>query len=446
MISARVANKLKSKLVQGVAGAFGLRLVYTGLTFLTVLLLARVLGRDGYGAYTSAVTWAYLLSVPATMGFDNFVVREISVYQDQSLWGLMRGLLRWANKAVLAVSGLLALVAVLVVWGLMLAGSLQSEKFMGLSLALMLMPALSLRNIRRGAMRGLDQITKGLLPELLIDPLILVTLTVCAYAILRENLNPLWVIGFYGLGTSITLVILSRFLHQSLPANAKTAQPEYKGMTWIKQALPFVLIESIPIINGQTDILMLGAFKGDGAVGLYSPVNRGAQLITFILMAVGSALAPKIASAYADSRLMDLQRTITKSVRIVASVAFLFAMSLIVCGRWYLSLYGPEYVEGERALHILCISGFVSTSTGLAFMLLNMTGYERFTGKVGWLTTVLNIVLNAIFIPLWGVIGAAIATSSSTMIGGFITLWAVRRWLGIDATLMGLPAKNPVKR
>ncbi len=440
MTPARMASNLKSKLVKGAAGAFGLRLIYTGLTFVTSIVLARLLGPAGFGSYTYAVVWAYLLSVPATLGFDNFIVREIAVYQSQSAWGLMRGILSWANRAVLLSSVILALVSVLVAW--LLAGRAYSEPFIGFCIAISLMPALSLRNVRRGAMRGLHHITKGLIPELLIDPLILIVLTVCAYGVLKQELNALWVIAFYGVGTAITLVIISRFLNQSLPDLAKTAQPVYQGKAWLSGALPFMLIESIPIINSQTDLLMLGAFKGVDAVGLYVPVNRGAQLITFILMAVGSALAPMIASAYADNRLLDLQQTITKSVRIVTGIAFLFAACLIVGGQWYLRLFGPEFVEGQTALHILCVGSFVSTSIGLAFVILNMTGHERFTATLGWATTVLNIVLNAIFIPLWGVNGAAIATSISILLGGFISLFAVKQKLGIDATLMGFPAKD----
>ncbi len=440
MTGASIASNFKSKLVKGAAGAFGLRLVYTGLTFLTSILLARLLGPSGFGTYTYAVVWAYLLSVPATLGFDNFIVREIAVYQSQSLWGLMRGIVSWANRAVLLSSVVLALVSVLVAW--FLDGQVYSEPFIGFCIAISLMPALSLRNVRRGAMRGLHHITKGLIPELLIDPLILIVLTLCAYGLLKQELNALWVIAFYGVGTGITLVIISRFLSQSLPELAKTAQPVYKGKAWLSGALPFMLIESIPIINSQTDLLMLGAFRGVDAVGLYVPVNRGAQLITFILMAVGSALAPMIASAYADNRLLDLQQTITKSVRIVTGIAFLFAASLIVGGRWYLTLFGPQFVAGLTALHILCVGSFISTSIGLAFVILNMTGHERFTATLGWATTLLNIVLNAIFIPLWGVNGAAIATSISILIGGFVSLLAVKQKLGIDATLMGFPAKD----
>lgn len=442
MANARIASSLKSKLVKGAAGAFGLRLVYTGLTFLTSILLARVLGTSGFGTYTYAVVWAYLLSVPATMGFDNFIVREIAVYETQSFWGLMRGILKWANKAVLIASVLLGVVSIAVAYAIYVIKDVPVETFIGFCIAISLMPALSLRNIRRGAMRGLHQITRGLLPELLIDPLILITLTIGAYWIFRSELSALWIIAFYGVGTSVTLVIVSRFLNQALPQSAKSAQPEYKGKAWLSGALPFLLIESMPIINSQTDVLMLGAFKGVDAVGLYVPVNRGAQLITFILMAVSSTLAPTIASAYADNRLLELQRTITKSVRVVTGVAFLFAVTLIVCGPIYLNLFGEGFTEGLRALYILCVGTFISTSIGLSFSILNMTGHERYTANVGWVVTVLNVVLNAICIPFWGVEGAALATTTSAMLGGFMSLVAVRKRLGIDATLMGLPAKD----
>ena len=60
------------------------------------------------------------------------------------------------------------------------------------------MPAIALRNVRRGAMRGLNHIAKGLVPELLIDPLLLIVLTFTAYLVMKQTLNALWVIAFYG--------------------------------------------------------------------------------------------------------------------------------------------------------------------------------------------------------------------------------------------------------
>lgn len=444
MLIADTVRRLKrkilgSKIVKGIVGAFGLRLAYTGLTFILNIVLARALGTAGFGIYSYATVWAFLLSVPATLGFDNLVVREIAVYQSQSSWPLMRGLLRWADRSVLAVAIPLVAVSILIAW--FWDGGTYSEPFIGFCLAIVLMPAISLRNVRRGAMRGLQRIAKGLLPELLIDPMVLLVLTGIAFLLWPQQLSALWVIAFYGVGTCLTLLLSHQFLQQALPAPVKQVVPEFKGKAWLTGALPFILIESLPVINAKTDVLMLGTFRGVEAVGLYVPVNRGAQLITFILVAVGGTLAPTIASAYADSRMIDLQRKVTQGVRLITGVAFLFAVTLIIFGSRYLSLFGPDFIPGRRALYMLCIGTFMSTAMGLPSVVLNMTGHERFTAMLGWLTTVLNIVLNAVFIPRWGVEGAAVATSISLVLGAFISLIAVRQKLGIDASLMGLPVK-----
>ncbi|PZO10649.1 MAG: flippase [Leptolyngbya foveolarum] len=428
---ASTTDRMKSK----IAGVFGLRLTYSALTFLTSILLARVLGQSGFGIYTYSIVWAYLLSVPATMGFDNFVVKQIAVYQTQASWRLMNGLLKWANRTVILSSTSVALLAILV--ASVLRDGTQSETFLGFCIAMLLMPALSLRNVRRGAMRGLNNVAQGLLPELLFDPLILIIFTVGAYVVVGDALTPLWVIIFYGIGSGITLLIVSRFLKQTLPNEVVEAKPAYEGRFWLSAAIPFMLLESVPIINSQVDVLMLGAFKGATAVGLYVPVNRGAQLITFILMAVGSSLSPVIASKYADGKMADLQQTITSSVRVVAGVAFLFAATLIVFSSFYLSLFGPEFLAGQDALYIFCTGNFIATSMGLSYGALNMTGHEREAATIGWGATISNIILNAVLIPLWGVNGAALATSLGSATGALISLIMVKKTLNLDMTIIG---------
>ena len=428
---------MKSK----IAGVFGLRLTYAALTFLTSILLARLLGKSGLGTYTYSVGWAYLLSVPATMGFDNFVVREIAVYRVQSAWGLMKGLLKWADRTVLIASVAIALLAMLI--ASFIQGDVSSDKFTGFYIAMMLMPALSLRNVRRGAMRGLNHITTGLLPELLFDPLILIGSTLAAYAAIGEALTPLWVIAFYGAGSGITLFIVSQFLKRTLPEQTLKAQSEYKGKFWFSAALPFMLLESIPILNSQIDVLMIGSFKGLAEVGLYSPVNRGAQLITFILMAVSSSLAPTVASRYANGELGKLQKTITSGVRTVAGVALLFALSLGIGSYWYLSLFGPEFTEGQNALYIFCAGNFLYTSLGLSYMTLNMTGHERAAVVIGWGAMTVNVVLNILLIPRWGIEGAALATSIGSTLGALVGVMVVKRKLGIDATVLGFFSDLP---
>lgn len=51
-----------------------------------------------------------------------------------------------------------------------------------------------------------------------------------------------------------------------------------------------MFLESIHVLNARADILMLGHLNGLEEAGLYAPVNRGAQLIVFILMAFNGPL------------------------------------------------------------------------------------------------------------------------------------------------------------
>ena len=61
-----------------------------------------------------------------------------------------------------------------------------------------------------------------------------------------------------------------------------------------------MFISGMQIINTHTDIIMLGTIKGAEAARIYSAVNRGAVLITFVLFAVNAPLAPVISSLYAS--------------------------------------------------------------------------------------------------------------------------------------------------
>ena len=69
--------------------------------FLTALLLARFLGREGYGLYAFSFAWAGVLAFVSTIGVDRFLVRGIALYEVQKKWQLMQGLLRRSNQLVL---------------------------------------------------------------------------------------------------------------------------------------------------------------------------------------------------------------------------------------------------------------------------------------------------------------------------------------------------------
>ena len=427
------SGNFKTRFVRGVVGGFGLKIVSNVLALFTSILLARLLGAAGFGIFAYAITWTSLLSIPATLGLDKLIVREVAIYQARSAWGLMHGILRWTNQIVFLVSVGLALVAA--AWSL--GRGNESQMLTAFYIALVSLPLTSLRKLRLAAMKGLHQVVKGLVPELLISPLLLIALTVGAYLLLREKLTASWVVGMQVAATGITFAMGMRLLEHALPAAAKEAIPEYQVRDWVSSALPLMFLGGMQIINSRTDILMLGAIAGAKTVGIYAVISRGAQLIVFILIAVSNVMAPTIASLYAEKKMEQLQRVVTKSARAVSLISLLVAAILVGGSHWFFLLFGSEFTQGQKALVILCIGQMVNAATGSVTWLLTMTGHERHLAISVGVSAILNVIGNALLIPHWGIDGAAIATAGSTIFVNILKAFWVRKKLGIDSTGFG---------
>ncbi|MEL6501998.1 MAG: flippase [Cyanobacteria bacterium J06623_1] len=432
----KVINNLKSRFIRQIVSSFGLRVTYTGCTFLTTWILARFLGATEFGIYSYAFSWSYLLAVFSTVGLDSLLVREVAVYKSNGDWGMLRGILRWGNIISFSCGTAIAVLGIAIA---RVSGMAEDPTlFTAFCLGMAALPFAALRNLRRGAMRGLQQVTLGLIPEMLIAPVVIFLSILFAFALWRDSLSAVWCIAIYTLVTAATLLISIAFLRKSLPPGVFLIAPQYQIKSWLASAIPFMLIESIYVINVRADILMLGSLGSITDAGVYVPVNRGAQLINFVLVAVSSALAPKIASLYAAGKLTQLQATVVKISKLALLPTLTITALLITTSSRYLGLFGTEFVQGQTALIILCCGQLIFTITGLGGLLLNMTGNEKYTAITGISGAILNVCLNYFLITRWGVVGAAIATSLSMLLMNLGNIILVRRKLQIQSTAIGL--------
>jgi O-antigen/teichoic acid export membrane protein len=426
---------LKSKLTKGTIGTFGLKLAAVGISFITSILLARLLGTKGYGVYSYINAWILLLQIPAGLGLRALLVREISAYQSRSEWSLMHGLLHWANQTVLMVSIAVGLLAAIVAW--LLIADLNSQMLVVFCLGLGALPWYALNTLRQGAMQGLHHIVSGQLPETLIQPVLFLILVSVGYLIGKQEFDVNWVMGINVLTVGVAFFIGTQMLRRTLPEAVKNESFSYKIGSWLHSVLPFMLITCMYAINNRIDALMLGTMKGAEMVGIYVVASRGAELVQFILISFNTSLGPVVANLYARAKLEELQHIITKSSRVIFLVSFPVTVSIISFGQWFLLLFGSEFIQGYMALIILSLGQLVNATTGSVGLLLNMTGHERDTAIGVGFSAFLNIVLNAMLIPKWGIEGAATATTISTICWNIFLFVCVAKKLGIYTTPLG---------
>ena len=420
-LPSRLYNAVRGKTAQGALGTFALKVGGTGLGFASSILLTNLLGATSYGAYALAFAWVNLLTIPAVLGLGELLVREVSVYRTKEAWGHLKGILRWANSAALLAALLIASLATLIVWN---AQGFSTSSFAPI-IAFSSLPLAALTLVRQAALRGLNHVIAGQVPEMLVRPLLLIGFVVGAYLLLGSSFNVAWAVGMSVVAAGIAFLVGAWLLRRALAREVTQAIPQYQMGTWLRSALPFLLIGGVLIINARTDIIMLGFLGTQEEVGIYSVATRGAALIAFVLAAVNAALSPVIAKLYAQGERGRLEATIRRTTRIIFLCSLPIALGLILFGGPFLRIFGPEFPAGHAALAVLSLGFLVDAAAGSVGQMLNMTGHERDSAKAIGTSAILNVILNLLLIPRLGMVGAATATATSmavynTLLAAFV--------------------------
>lgn len=401
------------------------------LSFVTAIVLARLLGAGQYGVYAYGIAWAGLLGKPAVMGLGAFLTRGIAMYEVSEGWGLMRGLLRRAHQAAIAVSLVLAFIAA-VVGGLLLDPSVRTTFW----LALGLVPIVGLTILRQSAMQGFNQVVRGQLPDSLIRPAILLA-AIFAFTLVGVDLGASGAMALNLFAATLGLVVGVILLRRAFPAQLKEAVPAYRPRPWARSAGTLMIASGLGAASPYVAQILLGSIDGTTSVGVYQVAAKVASALTFVLLAVNLSLAPRIARLHASGETQQLQRLVTRATNRATLATLPLFIGLIALRGPCLEIFGSEFRSGGDALIIIACGQLVNVATGSVGALLMMTGHEREAGTAVACGLAATAALSALLVPLLGIEGAALGTSASIATLNLIMLVLVHRRLGIDASVLG---------
>jgi O-antigen/teichoic acid export membrane protein len=406
-----------------------LQVVSNGLGFVIAVLLARLLGQGNYGTYTFALAWASFLAIPALVGFDQFLVRGIALYEVRHEWPLMKGLLRRANQIVLLTSVSIAIVgcAVSLLW---LSGSLQGS----FCVAMVLVPVTALTFLRQGAMRAFGRVVSGQFPEYIVAPLLILTFVGILALMGGGALTSVSALGAYVVGTAVAFVVGAVLLRRALPAELRPERPAYATREWVWASVPIMFINGVWMTNRYVGVIVLGTLDSAQATGVYGVVEKGAALIVLVHFAVNMPLAPAIARLHAQGDYVGLEHTSERMARAATLVSLPVCLAFAVFPGIYLSIFGPGFQTGAAAMTILALAQLVNAATGPAGNVLIMTGNER---PAMWATAgglLVNLVLGIALVPLLGITGSAIAFASSLIFWNLTMVVLGRTRVGVNVT------------
>jgi O-antigen/teichoic acid export membrane protein len=168
-------------------------------------------------------------------------------------------------------------------------------------------------------------------------------------------------------------------------------------------------------------------------VGLYQAASQISIIAPLVLTGFNQIFTPMMADLFhggESERLSELYRVSTKwAVLMLLPVA---ATAMLVPGSLLVALFGPGFEHAAWSLRILMTGQLVNAATGAVGILLMMSGNHRIWMWLGTAALGLNLVLNTLLVPRYGIIGAAWATSISLVFLFPAAMWMVGRKLRLS--------------
>jgi O-antigen/teichoic acid export membrane protein len=425
----------REQLMRAWRGSVAVRVISFFTMLASSIVLARAMGPTEYGIYSQFFAIISLLLIPAQFGVPILLLRETARATATNQLSRMKGLWKWAavflTKSTISICGLAGLGAVL------LATHLDRSSAPVFYISLLLIPLLSFSDAGAAAVRGLKHIVLAQFPETVVRPLLLPILVSLLWLAHRQ-VSAVSAMAMNVASTMTTLLIVVAILIRVKPTELSGVSPDYAQKTlWRRAAISLALISGLQLFNQQIGIVLLGAFRPEAEVGIYRVAFSASTLALVGSQTVSLVVAPHMASLYAEEdmgrleKLIGISTALSISVSLPILLAFLFGGELLVT-----FLYGQNYASAWGPLMILIAGQTIGTAFGPAAQLLNMSGHEL--EAFVWLALVatLNVVLTFAMIPAFGMLGAAFATTVTSVFWSLASWHLVRKHIGISGGLI----------
>ncbi len=202
--------------------------------------------------------------------------------------------------------------------------------------------------------------------------------------------------------------------------------------TLLRYGALVTLTNSVGLVQGYTDTVMIGAFLSETEVGLYAAATVLLQLVLFPGNAARLVATPRIAALWSREEAASLQHLIEHTLSAVAVITVPSAFTIALGGTVLLPIiFGAPFSAAGRAIALLMPGAAAMATWAAVGATLGITGHVQMAFRLSLVSAAANIPLNAILIPQFGIAGAALATTVSLLGACIMEAYAIHKRLGI---------------
>jgi len=162
----------------------------------------------------------------------------------------------------------------------------------------------------------------------------------------------------------------------------------------------------------EIDIILINYWFGPEQTGVYSIIKKISLSISILLVAVNSVIAPKLSILFEHNKKQELINLLKKTFFILLIYAIPVTYLLISFPKEILMIFGKDFSQGSNILIIISLGQFINIITGPVGNILIMSNQEKLLRNIIVVISCLCFISYFIFIPIYGITGAAWITAS----------------------------------
>jgi O-antigen/teichoic acid export membrane protein len=417
-------NNLYGAFAKAVGTVSSLRIAGGGLLFMSQALLAGWMGPDAFGRYSFAWAWVAVLASMGSLGLGATSVRYIAAYRAVALASRLRGLLHFGRTVTIGGSGVIALIALVVVSNLPAHSSYQGS----LAIALFAIPLLSVLALESAYARGFGWMGLSVIGSQIGRPAFLIVGGLLVSMIAQTGRAEPYVMAclcaYFLAATAQHLAVRRR-----ISAVLEPGPRELDATSWIKMAGAVLVLNASQTVRVNADLLITGSILPAHELGIYAAAVRTATLVAFIVSVASLVAQPTIAALHSQDLPVELRRFILLATRLIFVTSLVIGAGVGIFGKLILGLFGGEFVAGYTSLIILVTGHILAALFGPMTSLLIMTDKQIYAAVIHILSIIFSIILNLILIPRFGIAGAATATAVTLVVTNTGLVLVARRLL-----------------
>ena len=410
--------------------SFLLRIGGQIIGFLLTFVIAHYYGAQGLGNYILAIVILRIFTLVSKLGLDTFSIRLIASFSRKNKWKSIQ-LFRKKILILISITSIVSSVAMYFLADIIVDHIDVKVEYVKLSSFFVLPMVFFMLHYQ--SLRGLKRIAEFSFFYIMSQATFSIVSIFIISTFIRSNNVPI-----YAYLTSLTIVsVLSVITYKfwfskKAVLNSEEIIEDLTIRNILKISVPLMLAQSVQFIMAWTDKLMIGNMMSADNVAVYGVAFRFSMGVSIALMAINSISSPKFAEKFASDDIKGMGKVAMQSAKMIFWTSIPLAAILLIFPKFFMGLYGAEFLIGFEVLRWLIIGRIVNALSGSVGNLMQMSGQQNIYMNILIIGTVINVVLNYYLIPIYGIKGAAISSVVSLSFWNLTMVYMVKRKFGFS--------------